>query len=153
MSKYLGFTGRASEMTVCQSQALLTTLAGYNPAEWVCLHNNGEGADQVFAKVAAELGFTVEMTPDDLRPMPRNRHLVAQVDALVAVTPTIEPVKKGSGTWETVKYARKAGKPVTILAPNDELDFESYTPSLVPDARIRAVVTQGTLPKLPWDDD
>jgi hypothetical protein len=29
-----------------------------------------------------------------------------------------------SGTWATIRYARKAGKPVLIIWPNGELGFD-----------------------------
>lgn len=47
----------------------------------------------------------------------RNKHIVADTDRLIA-TPAQKEEQLRSGTWSTVRYARKAGKPVTIIYPD-----------------------------------
>jgi len=32
---------------------------------------------------------------------------------------------RGSGTWATIRYARKVGKPVTIIYPDGEIQEEN----------------------------
>jgi len=120
---HLGFTGRSAGITPEQVQSLEGYLRGFNPSEWTCPHNDGEGSDQVFSGLAKACGFLVETTPGDLRPMPRNRHLVAEADILVAAPPTDFIIKNGSGTWETVKYMWKAEKPVHILLSTGEIIY------------------------------
>jgi hypothetical protein len=111
---YVGFSGRAQGITPEQT-AKLCSLLLQEFTGWHGLHNDGEGSAQVFGKIASSMGFMVDTTPSDISPMRRNRYLVAQSDALVAIPPCDQIVKKGSGTWETIKYMWKAGKPVHII--------------------------------------
>jgi hypothetical protein len=46
----------------------------------------------------------------------RNHDIVNATDLLIAAPETIEEVLR-SGTWATIRYARKRNKPVIILAP------------------------------------
>lgn len=121
MIEYLGFTGRADGMTPEQHTKLETILrlAAVQRA-WICLHNDGEGSDQAFAKLAQSVGLEVETTSSDLRPMPRNRELASTVDLLLATPPTDKPVK-GSGSWATIQYALKYGKKVMAIIPNGKV--------------------------------
>lgn len=53
----------------------------------------------------------------------RDREIAEEVDELVAAPRVVREVRR-SGTWATVRYARAAGKAVTILPPGPE----AYTP-------------------------
>jgi len=110
---YVGFTGRAQGITPEQTAKLCSLLLGF--IGWHGLHNDGEGSDQVFSKIASDMGLLVDITPGDISPMRRNRYLVAHSDAMIAIPPTDNVLRKGSGTWETIKYMWKAGKPVHII--------------------------------------
>jgi hypothetical protein len=46
----------------------------------------------------------------------RNHDIVDETDVLIACPETIEEELR-SGTWATVRYARKQGKPIVILEP------------------------------------
>ena len=57
-----------------------------------------------------------------LTPLPyldRNRDIVDSSDILIATPDTKERVR--SGTWSTVRYARRKGKEVIIINPNGEI--------------------------------
>lgn len=59
------------------------------------------------------------VSPHVLRPRPyleRNRAIVDACDVLIA-TPKSTSEELRSGTWATVRYARKSGKRVLILEP------------------------------------
>lgn len=47
----------------------------------------------------------------------RNKHIVRDTNRLIA-TPAQKEEQLRSGTWSTIRYARKAGKPVTIIYPD-----------------------------------
>lgn len=49
-------------------------------------------------------------------PLARNRIIARYCDHLLAAPATVKEVRR-SGTWATVRYAREARKPVTILLP------------------------------------
>ncbi len=113
-SLIVGFTGRASALSDSQAARLRSVLERL-PKTCVCLHNDGEGADQVFAAIAKELLLDVFET-DVETPMKRNRTLVARCDHIIACPPTTTEIK-GSGSWATIKYAKKANKGLTIILP------------------------------------
>ena len=48
-------------------------------------------------------------------PLVRNRHIVEACGILIAA-PETDTEQLRSGTWTTVRYARKAGKPVVMLS-------------------------------------
>jgi len=53
----------------------------------------------------------------------RNRDIVDACDALIACPGSIlEDLR--SGTWATVRYARRKGKPIFLIMPNGELRIE-----------------------------
>lgn len=71
--------------------------------------------------------FCAEPGPWDivLRPKPylvRNRDIVRETDELIAA-PRTRHEELRSGTWATVRFAKKMGKKVTILYPNGAVDI------------------------------
>jgi predicted Rossmann fold nucleotide-binding protein DprA/Smf involved in DNA uptake len=55
-------------------------------------------------------------------PLTRNWIIVARCDHLLAASQT-DKEKQRSGTWATIRYARKAGKPHTIIWPDGEIQL------------------------------
>jgi hypothetical protein len=56
------------------------------------------------------------------KPLARNLIIVQRCDHLLA-TPDSREEKLRSGTWATIRYARKAGKPHTIIWPDGEISL------------------------------
>jgi hypothetical protein len=56
------------------------------------------------------------------KPLARNLTIVQRCDHLLA-TPDSHEEKLRSGTWATIRYARKAGKPHTIIWPDGEIQL------------------------------
>lgn len=52
----------------------------------------------------------------------RNRNIVDQTDVLIATPDTREKVR--SGTWSTVRYARRQGRKIYILHKNGRVTIE-----------------------------
>jgi hypothetical protein len=127
-----GFTGTQKGMTDLQQQALL----------WLLEQRSGEfhhgmciGADEQASAIARYAGnyilvghpptnpnkmSTKSLTDKQQDPfayMTRNEHIVAACDALIAAPYSAERDIPRSGTWATVRRARKAGKPVILLEP------------------------------------
>lgn len=48
----------------------------------------------------------------------RNADIVAACDVLVAAPDGLERERRYSGTWATVRLARKAGKPIRVVLPD-----------------------------------
>jgi len=62
------------------------------------------------------------------RPLERNSDIVADSDLLLA-TPRFYEEELRSGTWATVRRARKANKPLIIVWPNGKVDWEKLSRS------------------------
>lgn len=136
---HVGFTGTQVGMTVDQV-ATLTSFLALHP-NFVGRHGVCVGADEQFDRVArAALGFEymelhpcnlldkrgqVPQAPRDvwhpaLGPLQRNEIIVRRSDLVIA-TPKEDHMILRSGTWTTVRYALKAGKPVHVILPNGAL--------------------------------
>lgn len=131
-----GFTGTQRGMTAAQQAAVRALLAEAPGAAPECHHGDCIGADADFHRIAVDLGCRVVVHPPDspakrawctgheVRPeapyLVRNHAIVDEVDVLVA-TPGEEAERLRSGTWATVRYARKRGVPVLRLRPDGTL--------------------------------
>jgi hypothetical protein len=56
----------------------------------------------------------------------RNRDIVNESDILIATPPTMNELPNG-GTWYTINYARKVGKPRIIIWPDGSVNEEDST--------------------------
>jgi hypothetical protein len=140
----LGFTGTRKGLTPQQRAALPSVLAALPER---VLHGGAEGADTEFHNILRKIDSTVaiEVYPASLArqrtwvtlrapeiqtfilhwelPLERNRLIAARCDHLLACP--AEPTEQlRSGTWTTVRYARAAGKPITILNPDGSVTEE-----------------------------
>ena len=128
----VGFTGTREGMTFCQVKALIRLLRKLNPEE---IHHGGcIGADEQFHKIVCKLfygawavnhpcdieKYRAKIIADETRQilpaLVRNTVIVNESDILIACPKTKEEELR-SGTWSTVRYARKIGKPVEIIEP------------------------------------
>lgn len=146
----LGFTGTRLGMTPAQRVALPSVLATLPER---VLHGGAEGADEEFhifvwnrsmrqlvSRLAIEVypigearrvewremfgherGVTLHVETDD--PLARNRIIATRCDHLLAF-PDSARERMRSGTWATVRYARAAGKPVTLVLPDGQVREE-----------------------------
>lgn len=130
----LGFTGTRRGMTPLQQDLLCLVLLEWAPQTVV--HGEAVGADNEFHFLAraAGLGIHVVARPSDRpgqrvvtdadqvyppeHPLQRNQKIVADCDVLLACPAGPEEVR--SGTWYTVRAARKAGLPIFIITRNGE---------------------------------
>lgn len=138
----IGFTGTQDGMTVPQRQFVYDEVMMLRPSE--AHHGCCVGADFEFDRlldatwVDTVIGHppinTTKMAADchcdGFRdPFPylvRNRHIVDETNWLIAAPKG--PEEQRSGTWSTVRYARRLGRPVTIVWPDGNITRER-TPS------------------------
>jgi hypothetical protein len=140
-----GFTGTRHELTAAQQRSLESILhPEYGRERWEFHHGACKGADSLAAQIAWGLNYDVFAHPGQsasggdnewLCPVAlehssevlptkthfaRNRDIVNETDMLIACPwQTERPAPKtGGGTWYTIEYAEKQGKPVTIIWPN-----------------------------------
>lgn len=132
----VGFTGTRKGVTTGQLHTFRSFLINEMPAEFH--HGCCVGADTAANYEAYNLGIDIvfhpptnrdyetdlSMYPGIWRPrkpyLERNHDIVDETDWLVAMTQGTKEVLR-SGTWATIRYARKRGKPVTIILPSGRI--------------------------------
>lgn len=129
----VGFTGTQKGMTDKQKAKVRAKLIELDATEFH--HGNCVGSDDESDTIARDLGITPEIhPPEDERksahcerkgksrvrePLPyliRNHNIVDAVDFLIG-TPKEKIEQLRSGTWATIRYARKIKKPGVIFFP------------------------------------
>lgn len=140
----IGFTGTREGMSRAQEEQLRYVIAVVRTADKLMdmatteFHQGGApGADRAAAIVARDYGCEVHWHPSPgvlltevmktdpaavtdewhevFPPLTRNRNIVANAHWLVAA-PRSDVEELRSGTWATIRYARKAVKPVLQLS-------------------------------------
>lgn len=128
---HIGFTGSRTGTTTAQLHALRGWLLTYDVATFH--HGCCVGADTMANNVAQELGLLVVFHPpldmsqaSDLSAYPgewrkaqdyktRNKAIVEETDLLIAMPGMSEQSGVRSGTWQTVRMARRVSKPIVVL--------------------------------------
>lgn len=79
-------------------------------------HGNAEGADKEADRITRlfKVRPTIKKHPAGRDPLKRDRKIVAIVDVLIAAPKTDKEVLR-SGTWATIRYARKKSIPIITL--------------------------------------
>jgi hypothetical protein len=127
----IGFTGTHHGMTPAQVRVFRSILSGHKGA--ALHHGDCVGADAQAHEVACSLGRDVTIhppvigaqrawktSPDIRAPRPylsRSKDIVRETDMLIAA-PAEAKEQRRSGTWSTVRFARKLGKPVFVISPD-----------------------------------
>jgi hypothetical protein len=130
----VGFTGTRKGMTHTQRVQVVNILSGLQPDAF---HHGGcVGADAEAHALADRLRIpTVIHTPTDgrfqatlflarseIRPpkpyLERNHDIVDESDVLIATPGQVNEVRR-SGTWATIRYARKQDKTVLLVLPEE----------------------------------
>lgn len=135
------FSGTRKGMTTAQHKALQGHLDVLrSTVGLVAIHHGGcKGADTELHAIARDLQLMVEVHPGDAKQahgwhgarvwtvepyLVRNRTMVDASDMLLAVPETFIEFSR-SGTWSTVRYARKASKPVLVIYPDGSGKWEN----------------------------
>jgi hypothetical protein len=139
----LGFTGTRNGMTAKQKDSVITYLTGIQDVLNEVHHGDCIGADTEFHHLirtmfkpaavrvighppinsghAAGNSFDYSYTP---RPyLSRNKQIVDEVNKLLAC-PKGHSQYMRSGTWSTVRYARKIGRPIVLVFPDGMIKTE-----------------------------
>lgn len=133
----IGFTGTRHGMTQEQTDAVERLLSTLHPHE--VHYGDCVGADHDFFLIIQENYWNMKKVAhpcdikslrafteaDEIRPklppLERNRNIVDACEHLI-VTPGSFQEEQRSGTWATVRYARKSGVPITIVWPDGQID-------------------------------
>jgi hypothetical protein len=135
----VGFTGTRHGMTEAQRAALDEILVRRCGAFGQLRYGDAIGADAEAHVIARNNGIRVVIHPPDVdtdrafcqdgyvlpaKPdQERNRDIVDASAVLVACPRSAEEEPR-SGTWSTVRYARKQGKPVHLVLPDGTVKVE-----------------------------
>lgn len=132
-SDHIGITGSSTRVTERQANALLHLLTHLRAQGFSHFHfGDCVQADEIGARIALRLGYYLHSHPPtnpvkraghfahSLHPakdyLIRNRDIV-DASALIIGVPDTDYEKLRSGTWSTLRYARKTEKPRIILLP------------------------------------
>jgi hypothetical protein len=134
----IGFTGTRSGMTLRQRITLNEMILPNFTGEFH--HGDCNGADREAHTVASRRGFRIVTHPptnDKLRafcvanevrdPLPyieRNQVIVDETELLIAC-PGGADEELRSGTWATIRYARKLKRPTVIVFPDGTVKAEN----------------------------
>ena len=114
----IGFTGTRKGMTESQKDRLEKFLIHLEGIEFH--HGECRGADQEAARIASDLGLhCIGHKPEGRASkyfLKRNREIVDGTDILIA-TPKTYDEELRSGTWATIRYARKCRKTIVMVFP------------------------------------
>ena len=130
LSTHVGFTGSRDGMTAAQKQRLAEVLLPFD-----CLHHGDcVGSDAEANGIAGKLGLRTEAHPplcetlrafcrSDIVHVPKGYH-VRNYDIVTVTAELVAAPGDGApsvGTWSTVRKAKAAGKPVTIIWPDGSI--------------------------------
>jgi hypothetical protein len=139
----MGFTGTQDGMTDDQVAVIVEVITELTEMTEMH-HGDCIGADEQFFTIVREQLPNVKIIGhipdvDDKRafckndverdPLPylvRNKNIVAEADVMLA-TPMGPERKRGSGTWATIRYARKAGIRLAIIWPDGKYIYENQS--------------------------
>jgi hypothetical protein len=142
----LGFTGTQAGMTPAQKESVILFLEGFAPQ--AVHHGDCIGADAEFHHFALNViaGVSVHIHPPKISSKrafckgghftyPTKDYLVRNVDIVeqsqeLLATPKEFMEEQRSGTWYTIRQARKRRKAVNIIYPDGRLVREEPSPSL-----------------------
>lgn len=152
MSIRVGFTGTRRGMTVTQRAYVRQTLVAWDDRYFLDEAHHGAcvGADLEFHALMEQMGVRVIVHPSmvkrqtvlktafrtltPLPPLVRNKCIVTDTDVLLAAPATVHEIVR-SGTWATVREARRRGRPIVIVAPDGEIRQEGAWSSIAADDR------------------
>lgn len=137
MGLHVGFTGTVRGMTPEQKEMVYVLLQEMDP-EWAH-HGDCIGADAQFHRLAQLQGILThghppinqsksafchfDMVSEPLDYIVRNHAIVDAVTIMLA-TPGEEFERLRSGTWATVRYARKTNTDIYVVLPNGSIHGE-----------------------------
>ena len=132
----IGFTGTRAGLTKSQRITLSSLINDTS-----IIHGDCIGADEEFHKIGLQNNCSVLIRPcnlnsqrafckggqiiaEPLSPLDRNKDIVNDSDEMIACPSGFEEVMR-SGTWATIRYARKSGKKLTIIWPDGSIKIEN----------------------------
>lgn len=140
----IGFTGTQQRTPKAQREMLATVLTDFWRRGTLWMHNGDcIESDEIAGAIWRGLGGMLHLHPpsistkrafqasdrlEDPKPyLVRNHDIVDASNALVAV-PAGFAEEQRSGTWATIRYARKSRMPIVIILPDGSIATENCSP-------------------------
>lgn len=137
ITKAIGFTGTQRGMTTAQRQTVELLLRMPDVPHLTRFHHGDcVGADAEAHRIARMVGLYIVVHPPEIaaaraycaadelwdeRPYHvRNRDIVNSCTVLVATPATRQEILR-SGTWATIRFARKRGKRIFVIEPSGRI--------------------------------
>jgi len=126
----LGITGTREGMSPAQKELFEFVAREYNPTEFH--HGDCEGADAEAHDIIRHINPSIRIVVhppiypyrraykkgDEMRPpydyIPRDKNIVNEINYLIGAPLTDEEIIR-SGTWTTIRYAKKIGREYLVL--------------------------------------
>lgn len=139
MTLHVGITATRQGLTIAQEKTLLAELTRlFERAYGVVTFHHGDciGGDATSHDLAMEIGYRVTVHPPDdpklrafkqghvilpERPYLIRNHDIVDATSILLGCPESHEEKLRSGTWATIRYARKNHHQVTVIQPNGDL--------------------------------
>lgn len=138
----LGMTGTREGMTKAQKRVFRKALKDSFRRGAELHHGDCIGSDADANKMAAKAGYKTVAHPPDRdkyrafcesdqirKPYPyitRDRNIVREVFAMIATPKSKEEEMRGSGTWATIRWARRCKKRLLIIWPDGTFEKENW---------------------------
>ena len=136
----LGFTGTRDGMSARQLEAVQAMLMCLE-YRTIVRHGDCVGADEQLHHLAKNRGLRIIVHPPahgtyramctedvyqmmEKKPNLDRNHDIVDGSTLLLACPKTEQEQLRSGTWATVRYARRKGVPVVIVAPSGKIHVE-----------------------------
>lgn len=138
----IAFTGSQEGMTNAQNFKLATVLNVLRAVDDSFIHGDCIGCDALAHDIAAHFDYRIYIRPCTIRskrafrkdkvfhlytpedPMKRNTKIVEDGRMLVATPRQFKEVTK-SGTWATIRRARRIGRPILYIWPDGSVNVEN----------------------------
>ena len=131
--KKIGFTGTQKGMTLQQKDVFSKLLIKINANELHhgdCIGADADAHDLFTGEIhihppdnSSKRAFKKGIIYQEKSYLDRNKDIVNNCDILIA-TPKSETEELRSGTWSTIRYAKKIQKTIFIIYPNGQLIIE-----------------------------
>ena len=133
------FTGTRKGMTQAQKGKIVSFLIATRGHEDVVHHGGCHGADTDFHRYAYSLDFSIVVHPGDAEqakkysgttlwvclpvgPYRTRNYTMVDVGDVLLACPGMNVEENRSGTWMTIRYAKKQGKPIIIFWPDGRVE-------------------------------
>jgi len=145
ISYEVGFTGTQSGMSSAQFEKVARIVKGLVHSHKTIIIHHGDciGADEDMHRIAAGQDFNIVIHPPVVakkrafchnkwqgkatvlleKPYIARNHDIVDASAILIATPKEKDEEIRSGTWATIRYAKKKGVPVAIIYPNGKTEM------------------------------